>query len=308
MKNERSSATRWRRWLRRAAWYGGFAAAGYTLLGAGLAWAFLHPARVRGHGSPADVGLEFEPVRLTSTDGVRLVAWYVPCRGARAGIVLCHGYRACRQYMVDLLPFLHRAGFAVLAFDFRGMGESGGSKCSFGHTEKEDVKTAVRSLEERARIPARHIGVFGHSMGGAAAIMAAAEDPEIGAVVSDSGFARLDQMIAQRFRRLGLGGAGRSLSICTRWWAERMCGFAAGDVAPAVVAARIAPRPLLIIHGEQDTYTPPAQARALFAAAREPKELWIVPHASHVACHEAAKEEYERRVAAFFRRALMDER
>ncbi len=296
-------ASRRRRWLRRLAWYGGISGAGYLLLGAGLAWAFLHPSRTRGQGTPRDLGLDYEPIQMTAPDGVMLSGWYVPCRGARAGVVVCHGYRGCRQFIAWPLPFLHQAGLAVVSFDFPGMGESGAGTCSFGHTEKEDIKVAVRFLQEKAGIASGHVGVLGHSMGGAAAILAAAEEPAIGAVVADSAFARLDQMVGERFRRLGR--AAEPLAGCTRWWAERLCGFAAGDVSPAAVVAKIAPRPLLIIHGEADTYTPASQARALYAAAAEPKQLWIVPQATHVNCHQVAKEEYERRVTTFFRRALL---
>lgn len=303
MKAAPEPSRRFSRWLWRAALLSGGAAAGFTLLGAGFAWGFLHPARVRGHGSPADYGLKYETISLTTPDGVRLAAWYVPCPGARAGIIVCHGYRANRQLVASLLPFLHRAGFAVLAFDFRAMGESGGQLCSFGRGEKEDVRAAVQFLRTRPGLEGGRVGVLGLSMGGAAAIMAAAEDPEIGAVVADSTFARLNEMVGERFR--GFGQAGPSLAGCTRWWAERMCGFPATAVAPAAVVARLAPRPLLLIHGEEDSYTPVAQSRALYAAAGEPKQLWVVPNAPHVGAHNTATEEYEQRVAAFFRKALL---
>jgi uncharacterized protein len=258
---------------------------------------------VSGTGTPADLGLTYERVTLSAPDGVRLAAWYVPCRGARAGIVVCHGYRACRQYTQWLLPLLHHAGFAVMTFDFRGMGESGGSTCSFGSLEKEDVRAAVHDLRQRAGLGLGKVGVWGHSLGGAAAILAAADDRDIGAVVTDSAFARLDQMVRQRFS--GLGAPGVPLADCTRWWAERMCGFSAGTVAPASVVARISPRPLMIIHGEADSYTPSSHAKTLYAAAAGPKQLWIVPGASHTSCHSKDPGEYERRVSAFFGQALL---
>src|SRR5947209_2520271 len=183
------------------------------------------------------------------------------------------------------------------------MGTSEGNLCSFGRAEKEDVRTAVRYLRAHAGIGSGKVGALGLSMGGAAAIMAAAEEPDIGAVVADSAFARLDQMVLQRFSPLGRPGV--PLADCTRWWAERMCGFSACSVAPDEAAAHLAPRPLLIIHGEADTHTPVSQARELFAAAHEPKQLWTVPHAPHVGCHATAREEYERRVTHFFCQALL---
>jgi dipeptidyl aminopeptidase/acylaminoacyl peptidase len=295
-------ARRLRRLARRAALWTGGLTAGYALLGAGLAWAFLHNVRVPGQGTPADAGLEYETVTLTAPDGVRLKGWYVPYPGARAGIVVCHGYRANRQDMISLLPFLHRAGFAVLTFDFRAMGESEGRTCSFGRSEKGDVRAAVRFLRHRGIGPGQ-VGVLGLSMGGSTAILAAAEDPDIGAVVADSSFARLDLMVRQRF--LQLGRAAMPFAGCTQWWAERMVGFPASSVSPVGVVRRLAPRPLLLIHGEADTYTPAAHSRALYAAAGEPKQLWVVPNAAHVQAHSIARDEYEHRVAAFFREALL---
>src|SRR5205823_4318392 len=100
------------------------------------------------------------------SDGVKLAAWYVPCAGARAAVVVCHGYRASRQDVAGLLPFLHRAGFATVALDFRGNGASEGSLCSFGRAEKEDVRTAVRYLRAHAGIGAGKVGALGLSMGG----------------------------------------------------------------------------------------------------------------------------------------------
>lgn len=276
---------------------------GYVVVGAWLAWMFLHPPRQRGQGSPADYGLAFEAVTLTAPDGVKLAGWYVPCAGAQAGIVVCHGYGASRKYITGLIPFLHRAGFAVIACDFRGMGESGGRFCSFGQCEKEDVRTAVRYLRARAGIGPGHVGALGLSMGGAAAIMAAAEDPGISAVVADCTFARLDEMVLQRFTPLG--HAGPPLARCTQWWGERMAGFSVRTVAPADEAARLSPRPLLLIHGALDTHTPPSQSEELYAAAHEPKQLWIVPGAGHAGCYDSATTEYERRVIHFFRQALL---
>jgi len=296
---------RLRRWIWRVTVWSGGAAGGFALLGAGLAWAFLNQVRIPGEGTPADSELPYETVTLTSSDGLRLKGWYVPCPGARAAIVVCHGYRANRQGLISFLPFLHRAGFAVLTFDFRAMGESEGRQCSFGRLEKEDVRAAVRYLRQHGVGPGQ-VGVLGLSMGGASAIMAAAEEPDIGAVVADSAFSRLDEMVMQRFSPLGRPGV--PLAQCTQWWAERMTGYPASNVSPIAAIPRIAPRPVLLIHGEVDSYTPAAHSRALFGAAREPKELWIVPNAGHVQSHSTAREEYERRVADFFRHALRAQR
>ena len=84
-----------------------------------------------------------------------------------------------------------------------------------------------------------------------------------------------------------------------------MAGFSVRSVAPADDAARLSPRPLLLIHGALDTHTPPSQSEELYAAAHEPKQLWIVPGAGHAGCYDTATREYERRVTHFFRQALL---
>ena len=64
--------------------------------------------------------LRYEPITLTTPDGVKLAAWYVPCTGARAGIVVCHGYHANRQGVASLLPFLHQADNRLRVAELEG--------------------------------------------------------------------------------------------------------------------------------------------------------------------------------------------
>ena len=68
----------------------------------------------------------------------------------------------------------------------------------------------------------------------------------------------------------------------------------------------LAPRPLLMIHGEKDTYIRPPMARALFDRARDPKEFWLVPGAKHNQALQVAGDEYRRRVLEFFERHVAD--
>jgi fermentation-respiration switch protein FrsA (DUF1100 family) len=123
--------------------------------------------------------------------------------------------------------------------------------------------------------------------------------------VADSAFARLAEMPEQRFAflpaplRLPLASSARS-------WAERLAGFSAAEVAPLVEVARIAPRPILFIHGEADGLIPVSHAHRLHTAAGPPKHLWLVPGAGHVRAHAADPVAYERRVIAFFQRSLAE--
>jgi dipeptidyl aminopeptidase/acylaminoacyl peptidase len=268
-----------------------------------LGYLYVHPPRLPVLSTPARYGLSYEHVWLTASDGTRLAAWYVPCPGARAAVILCHGYSTNRQAMLDLIPPLHRAGFHVLAFDFRALGESEGAVCTLGRQERLDVLAAVDYLMTQPEVDPDRIGALGWSMGAAACLMAAAESRDLRAVVADSSFARLDGMAEERLRPLPRF-VRDPLARSSRDWAERFSGYAAAEVVPVAAVGRMAPRPLLIIHGEQDRLIPVAQARMLYASAPAPCELWTVPGARHVRAHARHRDAYERRVIAFFRRHL----
>jgi dipeptidyl aminopeptidase/acylaminoacyl peptidase len=268
-----------------------------------LASMLLHPPRTKIRRTPAIHHLAFEPLWLTSHGGTRLAAWFVPCPGARASVVLCHGYPMNREDLLDLVPPLHRAGFHVLMFDFRALGESEGQRCTFGREEPEDVLAAVRFLQSREELDPERIGVLGLSMGAASCLIAAARADAIRAVVADSAFAELAGMTHEYLSSVP-SLLRRPLAASTESWAERMTGFKASEVAPVATVAQIAPRPILFIHGDRDALIPVDHARRLASAAGSPHELWIVPDAGHARGHSRGPEEYERRVVDFFRRHL----
>jgi fermentation-respiration switch protein FrsA (DUF1100 family) len=193
----------------------------------------------------------------------------------------------------------------VLLFDFRGCGRSGGRYTTIGHDEKLDLFAAVRWLRGRLGDEAP-IGVLGISMGGSVAIEAAAACAAIGAVVADSAFAHLSGAVAHRFS--SLGRVDLVLHHTTMRIAERMVRGRVARVRPVDVVARIAPRPLLLIHGTEDGIVPPAHAHELFDAAGEPKELWLLDGTSHAMPRMDRPDEYADRVAGFFDRALTERR
>jgi fermentation-respiration switch protein FrsA (DUF1100 family) len=220
-------------------------------------------------------------------------------------LILCHGYQRCMEEPFSLAVELRQRGFGVLLFDFRGCGRSGGRYTTIGHDEKHDLLAAVRWLRGRLGAGAP-IGVLGISMGGSVAIEAAATCPAIGAVVADSAFAHLSGAVAHRFS--SLGRVDLVLHHTTMRIAEHMVRGRVARVRPVDAVARIAPRPLLLIHGMADDIVPVAHARELFAAAGEPKELWLLEGTSHAMPRMDRPDEYTERVAEFFERALATRR
>ncbi len=297
------SSERWAR-LRRSAWRVVLGAP-VVVLGGAYLWAYfsVHPPKWKPWRTPKSVGVAYENVKFQSLDGVLLAGWFAPAKDAKAVIILCHGFPGTRSEVVNHLAFLRKAGFDVFAFDFRGRGESEGNTCTIGYHEVNDLLGAVRYLRERPDTKSQKIGVLGLSMGGAVCIMGAAREKGIAAVVADAPYARLDRAVNQRFRAF-LGPLAPVFRVPSQFFGERMAGFKIADVSPLNEVAKISPRPLFLIHGTSDFLIKPTDSKMLHAAAREPKQLWLVERARHTKAYKVAGAEYERRVTEFFRKAL----
>lgn len=254
-------------------------------------------------GDPlTEFGLAFEHVTFAGPGGSALRGWFVPAgRPARTGIVTVHGAWLDRRDFTRRLPFLHGAGYPVLMFDCREHGRSTGSGrgATFGQRERLDVSAAVAHL--RAARGLDRVVVFGESQGAAAAILAAAEDPGIDALVLENAFASFDPIDLAGAplpgRRRLPGFVARPLT----WAVERRIGFPRAR-HPVEVIGRIAPRPILLLHGSEDRVISFEHSRRLHAAAGAPKTLWIAPHAAHDATINRFPEEYARRILGFLGR------
>ena len=242
-----------------------------------------------------------EEIDVTARDGIRLHSWLFRSPTAEASVIVLHGHGGNKHTCLPLAQFMYPR-YNVLLLDHRGHGESDGRRTTIGYEERLDVHGAVDLLLERGLGP---VGIFGLSMGGATAILAAAEDPRIAAVVADSPYGRLRWAVQQSANLRGypaflspsiafLGVLATSLHL-----RYRMRAF-----DPVGVVEKIAPRPLLLMHGTEDDVVPVGSAHALFARAGEPKELWLIEGLKHCKALEEAYEPFTTRVVAFFDRWL----
>lgn len=248
----------------------------------------LHPLRKAPLKTPDVFGAEYEDIQFPSFDGARLSGWFVPARvpDPRGVVILCHGMSANRSEVLPWAKPLWESGFALLMFDFRRLGESEGEFCTAGHFETHDLLAAVDYVKSRPEIEPLPVGVFGFSMGGVAAIRAAAEDDRIKAVATHGAFATLERALRQRCRH-HFGPMAPLAAWMTRRFV-RTFGWdiaASSGVDPLEAVRRLTPRPLLLLHGKRDPIVHVNDARDLHRAAGYPKELNLLPRSGHRRIH-----------------------
>lgn len=237
--------------------------------------------------------------------------------GARGLVVFAHEFCSDLKSCVRYCDPLREAGYDVLAFDFRG---HGGSDSEPGYRprwlptdrEKSDMRGAIRFAEQwlSGRGRPRDMGLFGVSRGGGAAFLAAEHHTSVRAIATDgafSGDATLEYLMrrfATIFARIRVVAENhpRWFWRFLRWLFFRECEKRFRCRFPSVRRAvgRLGRRPILIVHGEKDSYIPIAQSRTLFDLARGPKQLWIVPGAKHNQAILLQPDEYARRAVRFF--------
>lgn len=245
--------------------------------------------------SPADLGLDYEEVTLTAPDGVQVPGWYVPGQNG-AAIVAAPGFNGNRSHALVDFGFLAEAGYGLVVFDQRHCSQPGIPQ-TLGYNEALDMVGAVSYL--RAQDGVEHVGAIGFSAGGTSTLLAAAQEPAIEAAIALGGYHNLEaDMLDPQVKHGWYDALMRRLIVASF---KRRSGVHPRDISPVDVVADIAPRPLLLIYGEHE----PPSGHALYEAARDPKELWIVEGAGHGGYRGAAPEEYEQRVLAFFEEHLL---
>ncbi len=248
------------------------------------------------------LGLSYEDVAFPTTDGLVLRGWFIPAEEPDAPAILYAPATAHDQRSgLSLVPAFHQAGYHVLLFSYRGYARSDGQRGRFtyGDAESRDVDAAVEFLYAKKGI--RRIGVIGHSAGAVSAILSAARNPHVTAVVAVAPY----NCIAEVWYTSRPALVPRFILDWTLWAIERLRGFDREDVSPLEVVSRIAPRPLLVIHGMDDQRITEAQIRRLFEAAQEPKSLWLVQGATHQGIRNPVLDQLAPNVISFLDEALL---
>ncbi len=264
----------------------------------------VHPARTMPWRTPASLGMnDYREVTFFSADGLRLRGWYIAPRNG-AVVMFIHGLGSNRGQLLDDARMLYDHGYGCLLYDSRNSGESEGEVTTLGLQEVNDVDGAVEFVLAQPGGEAARIGLFGHSMGGATAILAGARNERVGAVIAASAYTALEDNIGSGLRHL-TGLPAFPFAPLVVFFGEQEVGMEIAQVRPVDVIGSISPRAVLLVHGAKDEVVPVSNAYQLYAAAGEPRDLYVVGDGGHADLLQADTENYERRVVGFLERYLV---
>ncbi len=225
-----------------------------------------------------------QPVVMTHTlvtsDGVPIDTVHLPSESDLA-IVLAHGFTFSwqRPSVWRIANRFNRVA-GVISFDFRGHGRSGGLS-TLGDREIKDLDVAVAYARQ---LGYKRIGLVGFSMGASIVVRYAGLIGGVDAAASISGPGRWYSRGTERMRRVHFAAEHRVGRLVTRMLTRTRISPNLWDptpVPPYEAAAQVSPIPLLVVHGDKDLYFPVEHARQLYGAARDPKELWLIPGFAH---------------------------
>jgi hypothetical protein len=239
------------------------------------------PTPLRGE-PPAQWGLHAEDVRLTSSDGETLQAWWIPHTAESPALLFLHGNAGNREDRLPMLKGLHEAGLSTLILDYRGYGGSTGTPAEQGLIR--DGLAAYDWLA--AQRPGKPVLLFGESLGGGVAAQVALQRPAAGLILAST-FTSVPELAERLFPVPGIRHIVRT-QLDTR------------------AALRTLKLPLLIIHGQRDEIVPFDMGETLFReAASADKTFHAVPDGHHNDSYFLAGEEYWKWIGEFAARIEM---
>ncbi len=250
--------------------------------------------------------LEPTPVAGTTKRGLAVVAALKkqkldPRPGVvRGTVVLLHGFNARKEHM---LPFAERfcaAGFRCVLYDSRGHGDSGGRYATFGVRETGDLRRVIEAARPLAGPGGLGpLGLLGYSMGGAVAMQAQPDLPEVKALASVAAFADFRDVITNQATRRWQGFGTPLVPLVrkeTRWKA----GFDPWDVRPVEAVTRLT-CPIFLAHGEADALVPVSHVHRLAAAAgARLQQVMLIPKGTHGDVFMTGGDALWGRLAVFF--------
>ncbi len=235
--------------------------------------------------TPNYVNLQYEDVRVQTSDDLELQGWFVPgepetASGPDSNVTWLwfHGNGGNIGHRIGELALAHhRTGANIFIFDYRGYGESGGTASEQG--TYLDSRAVIEYLASRPDVDLDRIVYLGHSLGAAVTLEVALTRPPL-AMVLVSPFASVRDM------------ANLTLPFPLVGWLVR-------NHYDSISRIRQLDTPILVLHGDQDETVPMSQGRKLYDAANQPKRFQILKGAAHNDTYEVAGKQYWGAIESF---------
>lgn len=259
----------------------------------------------RGHKmpvcvTPADYGLHAQDVTLTTEDNITLEGWFIAAPHSTKTILLVHGFGMNKGEVLKRTYYLADQ-FNLFYLDCRGAGDSEG-RSEAGLKESKDIHAAVLYLQRHHPQQAQELGLYGISMGSAAAAYYTATYGGIKCLVLESSYFSFKN-VAKRWMWKHAKVPYFPLVASMVFWKEHTMGQKVETFAPNHTAPQIT-CPVLMIQGELDKLTPAKKAQKTYRLLPGPKELWVVPRAGHLSCYQQGGTQYRTKLQQFFRSHL----
>jgi fermentation-respiration switch protein FrsA (DUF1100 family) len=201
--------------------------------------------------SPADIGLAFEDVSITTSDDERLHGWYVPAQNSRGVVLFFHGNAGNISHRLDSIKIFHDLDLDTLIFDYRGYGQSTGKTSEQG--TYLDAQAAWDYLVNSRGVPANRIFLFGRSLGGAiAAWLGTRQTPA--SVIIESSFSSGVDMARRLYPFLPVRLITRLQYPVLEYASQLHC-------------------PVLVVHSRHDEIIPFEMGQAIYAAVKQDKKF-----------------------------------
>lgn len=260
-----------------------------------IGWQLTHPPTRPLETTPAKMQLAYEDIEFKSRgDELKMKGWYMPPKEQdnNMTVIIAHGYKQNRVQAdvpaLEIADKLVDSGYGVVMFDFRNSGESEGSVTSVGQFEKNDLLGAIDWVKAQSN---GQIALLGFSMGATTSILAAAEEPEVAGVLVDSPFSKLRTYLED------------NLSV----WSDLpkypftpfimaiippLTGLSVDEVDALAAVDDVYPRPILFIHGEEDTKIPFSESEKMWKKHPDAFDFWKAPKGDHMEVYQYQKELY----------------
>jgi uncharacterized protein len=245
--------------------------------------------------TPDDIGMAYEDVWIARSrpnpsgpNAEKIHGWWLPNPSSSQTLLFCHGNYGNISHNLDRIRFYYSLGFSILAFDYRGYGQSSADASQLTETVPTenstytDAEAAWQYLVAKRKIRPENITVMGHSMGGAIAIHLATQHPEIARLIVASSFTTMqDAVHAKKIYRL---------------FPIQQLLTEPFDSLSKVQTLQM---PVLYIHGDQDWDVPTEMSQRLYDATPKPKHIWLAPGAGHNDIAFVAGEAYTQALQSF---------